>query len=225
MTAEARALDRRRRRDRSRKRMAVVKMAFFLITALVICTAASIAAGTERERPRSEAAGPVQTALVVEYEDPRLVDLPEVTAAQAAESTEEAVDLPYTEAEVAALAKTVYGEALVTHSDMEMAAVVWCVLNRVDSPVYSSDSIMEIVTAPRQFHGYKEGHPVDEHIEALVRDVLNRWVREKSGESDVGRVLPPEYLYFWGDGLHNHFTTEFQGGTEWDWSLDNPYES
>lgn len=131
---------------------------------------------------------------------------------------------PWSEAEVIAAAKTVYGESMITGSDKEMAAVMWCILNRVDSPIYP-DSIMEVITAPRQFHGYHEDNPVDEHIESLVRDVLNRWQAEKQGANHVGRVLPAEYLFFWGDGWNNHFTTEYLSDEEWDWSLPNPYDT
>ena len=42
----------------------------------------------------------------------------------------------YTEKEIEMLAKTVYGEALVTNSQTEMSAVVWCILNRVDAEGY-----------------------------------------------------------------------------------------
>jgi len=47
---------------------------------------------------------------------------------------------------------------------------------------------------------------------------------EKECVGSVGRVLPKEYLYFTGDGAHNYFTTEWQGGQTWDWSLESPYE-
>lgn len=47
---------------------------------------------------------------------------------------------------------------------------------------------------------------------------------EKDGETEVGRVLPREYLFFTGDGEHNHFRTEWEGGQTWDWSLRSPYE-
>lgn len=66
---------------------------------------------------------------------------------------------------------------------------------------------------------------MDAGVEALVLDVLGRWEEEKQGQENVGRTLPAEYLFFWGDGWHNHFTTEFQGGDEWDWSLPNPYDT
>ena len=130
----------------------------------------------------------------------------------------------WSQAEVEAIAKTVYGEAMVTGSDEEMSAVVWCILNRVDSPVYP-DSIIEVITQHKQFHGYHEENPMDAGIEALVLDVLGRWEAEKQGQENVGRTLPAEYLFFWGDGWHNYFTTEFQGGDEWDWSLPNPYDT
>lgn len=130
----------------------------------------------------------------------------------------------WSQAEVEAIAKTVYGEAMVTGSDEEMSAVVWCILNRVDSPIYP-DSIIGVITQHKQFHGYHEDNPMDAGIEALVLDVLSRWEAEKQGKQNVGRTLPAEYLFFWGDGWHNHFTTEFQGGDEWDWSLPNPYDT
>lgn len=80
-----------------------------------------------------------------------------------------------------------------------------------------------MTTFPGQFHGYNEDHPVTEHIEQLVIDVFERWAAEKNGEKNVGRVLPKEYLYFWGDGKHNYFTTEFLGGDTWEWEVENPY--
>ena len=154
------------------------------------------------------------------------------TTVQVLEQAEEVVAVSeeitplYSDEDVAAIAKTVYGEALITHSDMEMAAVAWCILNRVDSAeAFFPDTIVEVVTQDSQFHGYSESNPVDPHIEWLVRDVLDRWSLEKAGAEEVGRILPEEYLYFWGDGRHNHFTTEYHAGTTWDWSAENPYES
>ena len=130
----------------------------------------------------------------------------------------------WSQAEVEAISKTVYGEAMVTGSDEEMSAVVWCILNRVDSQIYP-DSIIGVITQYKQFHGYHEDNPVDAGIETLVLDVLGRWEAEKQGQENVGRTLPTEYLFFWGDGWHNHFTTKFQGGDEWDLSLPNPYDT
>ncbi len=130
----------------------------------------------------------------------------------------------YTEEDVEFIAKTVYGEALVTQSDTEMAAVAWCILNRVDSSLYP-DTVKEVVTQRRQFQGYSEGHPVTAKIENLVIDVLDRWCAEKNGATDCGRVLPKEYIYFEGDGRHNHYATEYGAKDYWDWDIKSPYES
>lgn len=96
----------------------------------------------------------------------------------------------WTEEEVTVLAKMLWGEARGVPSDTEKAACVWCVLNRVDQGM---GTIVEVVTAPYQFVGYREDHPVDPDLKELCEDVLERWYREKSGETDVGRVLPSDY--------------------------------
>ena len=121
------------------------------------------------------------------------------------------------------LAKTIYGEARGC-STTEQAAVVWCVLNRVDDESgLWPDDIVAVVTQPSQFHGYDPDHPVLPELLALAEDVLSRWEIEDSCVGDVGRVLPREYTYFSGDGRHNYFRTEWDGGTTWDWGLESPY--
>ena len=72
---------------------------------------------------------------------------------------------------------------------------------------------------------YDPTNPVLPVLKELALDVIDRWQREKQGETDVGRVLPPEYLFFGGDGKHNTFRTEWDGGEYWDWSWPSPYES
>lgn len=128
------------------------------------------------------------------------------------------------EEEAVALAKMAWGEARGC-SDMEIAATMWCVLNRVD---YSNKSVVEVVTAPYQFHGYSPSHPVTDRIYNLAVDVLTRWQKEKQGASqeEVGRVLPTEYRWFYGDGKHNYFKDqyEYSKATIWDWSYPNPYD-
>lgn len=102
----------------------------------------------------------------------------------------------------------------------EQAAVMWCVLNRVDSPLYP-DSVEEVVTQKAQFNGYSESNPITQDMLQLANSVLTYW----SEGDDSGRVLPKEYLYFTGDGKHNHFyTTWSSNAVAWDWSLPSPYE-
>ena len=126
-------------------------------------------------------------------------------------------------AEVEALAKMLYGEARGITSDMEKAACVWCVLNRVDDPRFP-DTVLEVLEAPYQFTGYSADYPVLPELAVLAADVLKRYHAEKNGEENVGRVLPAEYLYFTGDGRNNHFTIGWKDAETWDWSLQNPYD-
>ena len=127
----------------------------------------------------------------------------------------------WTEEEVIVLAKMLWGEARGIPSDTEKAACIWCVLNRVDNGM---GSIVEVVTAPYQFVGYQEDHPVDPELKALCEDVLARWYQEKDGKTDVGRVLPSNYLFFTGDGQHNHFRNAYKNGDIGTWDYESPYE-
>ena len=141
---------------------------------------------------------------------------------------ESEVDIPNIEKkykdEIPYIARTVWGEARGC-SETEQAAVIWCILNRVDSSIrYMPDNIIDVVTQKHQFLGYVKTFPVTEKIRELVIDVLTRWEMEKAGVENVGRVLPPEYMWFHGDGRHNHFRDSYRGGNRWDWSLDSPYE-
>lgn len=121
-----------------------------------------------------------------------------------------------------ALAQTVWGEARGC-STTEQAAVIWCILNRVDSPEFPNDPLM-VVQQRNQFAGYDPSYPIEQKFVDLVNDVMGRWKLEKTSVGSVGRVLPKEYTYFHGDGIHNHFRDAYKGGNTWDWSLYSPYE-
>lgn len=127
--------------------------------------------------------------------------------------------------DVEMLARLAWGEARGC-TTTEQAAVMWCVLNRVDSdnPDFRN-TIAEVITQPHQFY-YSTSFPLEDKLVLLAEDVLLRWYIEKdTGEID-GRVLPKEYCWFGGDGRHNHFRDAYkrQGANIWDWSLDSPYE-
>ena len=127
-----------------------------------------------------------------------------------------------TEEEISMLCKVTYGEAG-SLSKTQQAAVVWCILNRVDSEVYPN-TISEVITQKSQFYGYKESHPIVQETKEIVIDVLLRWENEQRGELNVGRVLPREYMYFTGNGKENIFRlTSKSDSTAWDWSLPSPY--
>lgn len=121
------------------------------------------------------------------------------------------------------IAKVVWAEARGC-SRTEQAAVIWCILNRVDSDIRDMpNDIISVVTAPNQF-AYRDSSPITDELYELAKDVISRWEREKNGETNVGRVLPKEYLWFHGDGTNNHFRDAFKGGNRWDWSLESPYK-
>ena len=156
------------------------------------------------------------------------IDALENPTEQEEKEKESEIDIPNIEKkykdEIPYIARTVWGEARGC-SETEQAAVIWCILNRVDSSIrYMPDNIIDVVTQKHQFLGYVETFPVTEEIRELVIDVLTRWEMEKAGVENVGRVLPPEYMWFHGDGRHNHFRDSYRGGNRWDWSLDSPYE-
>lgn len=111
-------------------------------------------------------------------------------------------EMYFTEADVIALARMLYGEARGCTVDNQ-AKCVWCVLNRVDDPRFP-DTIIGVVSQPGQFYGYSPYFPVRDNLYAVALDVLTRWSMEKQG-ADVVRELPDTYYWFTGDGSTNWF--------------------
>lgn len=105
-------------------------------------------------------------------------------------------------------------------STTEQAAVMWCVLNRVDDPRFPG-TIREVILQENQFY-YLEDAPLTEELLSLARDVIARWGMEDL-LVDAGRVLPEGYCWFRGDGVRNYFRDAYQGGNTWDWSWGSPY--
>jgi hypothetical protein len=140
-----------------------------------------------------------------------------------------AAQLAELDEEIIMLARLIHSEAGIVKSDMEQAAVVWCVLNRVDAH-HRGDTIREVITATSQF-AWEPHKSYSDELYNLAKDVVTRWLLEARGVENVGRVLPAEYVYFAGRGGHNWFRTWYSSksrnydGTFWDWSLPDPYES
>lgn len=120
------------------------------------------------------------------------------------------------------MAKCLWGECRGVESEMEQAAVAWTILNRVDDDRYP-DTIKEVIGQPQQFTGYHAGNPVDEDLLLLSMDVICRWMLERDGQAEVGRVLPKEYVYFVGRNGRNYFGYEWPLTETWDWSAEDPY--
>lgn len=157
------------------------------------------------------------------------------TAETIVETTIEAekIEYPklYSDEDAVALAKMVWGEARgagdywtngrVISGRCQQAATIWTVLNRYDSGF--GESIIDVVSAPYQYLGYSPYFPVEDDLLELAYDVLDRWNAEKHGETDVGRVIPADYMWFRGDGRYNYFRNDFNSKTIWDWGLGDPY--
>lgn len=128
----------------------------------------------------------------------------------------------YTAEEADILCRCVWGEYR-GEDDDQVAAVAWCVLNRVDDARFGN-TITEVITAPWQFSGYQPTNPLDPRIQRIVYDVLARWQAEPQCCGSIGRVLPGEYVYFTGNGRVNLYRSEYNSREYWDWSWDSPYE-
>lgn len=111
------------------------------------------------------------------------------------------------EADVVALARTLYGECRGC-SEIQQRAVCWCIFNRVDDSRFP-DTVVGVIVAPHQFAGYSPTNPVWDSLYQLAHDCLIDW---HNGEN---RVFDSDYLYFHGNGVKNIFTTEYGGGERW----------
>lgn len=180
-------------------------------SAIGLMASASVQAEASVPEPQTTPEEPQHVRLVILE-----VDEPEITTPEPAEEATFSLD----PTEVELIGRTIWGEAGGIQSEAERAAVAWCILNRVDA---WDKTIEEVVTAPMQFLGYRPtGECPQEHLD-LAADVLTRWYAEKEGTEDVGRTLPADYLYFYGDGEHNHFSIEWRSGIYWGWTLTDPY--
>lgn len=133
----------------------------------------------------------------------------------------------YTRSDATIIAKIMYGEARGIKSKTEIACIGWCILNRVDAGM--GKNIQSVALAANQFY-YKAGAPtVSDHgydLVALATDVLDRWSREKAGQTNVGRVLPKQYKWYAGDGSHNWFYPSWpcKRAQRWNFkSVSSPY--
>lgn len=132
----------------------------------------------------------------------------------------------YSEEDIVNMAKMCYGESMnlpilsTAYGDRsatyQSAEAMYAVLNRVDA---GYGSISTCIKAKRQFVGYKSSNPVTDELYDLAKLVIEDW---STGEEKY-RVLPSEFLYFYGDGRHNHFTTKSGGGIKYDHAIPDPF--
>lgn len=203
----------------------VFKKAIVLVTCVLLMLSTvgvvhTLAATTEKQHVVHEIAE-LARSIGLGEDDPIIVRAKEIWSMEEQSNVKQNYNIVINETDVIVLAKMAWGEARGC-SDMEVAATMWCVLNRVDN---WGGTVSSVVTSPNQFSGYADWCPVEERFYNLAVDVLISWQKEKQGAppEEVGRVLPKDYMYFSGDGRHNYFRNSYSNGTVWDWSLPNPY--
>ena len=111
-------------------------------------------------------------------------------------------EMYFTEEDVAAVAKMLWGEARGCTKDNQIKCA-WVVCNRVDDERFP-DTIQGVLEQPNQFHGYDPTYPVTDELYSIAFDVLTRWSYEKQGVP-VRRELPSSVLWFTGNGVENIF--------------------
>lgn len=203
----------------------------FIICAIVVCFIVSSVGFTYYRTERQEKAheiAEIARSMGLPENDPIIIRASQIWWEEEMSKETNTISVTGEDREriVTMIAKVIFGEARGIESITEQACIVWTILNRVDA---GCGSIEYVITKPHQFC-YSESFPtVDDYgrdLKELAEDVICRWEREHAGETDVGRVLPSNYLYYGGDGRRNHFRTDYYIFTNlWNYSLGTPYDS
>ena len=166
----------------------IIAFTFIILLALLLCIV--YARATWDEQPAPAPAVPEETV------EPEQTEAPEPSGAPVY------YEMYFTEDDVAAVAKMLWGEARGCTRDNQIKCV-WVVLNRVDDERFP-DTIQGVLSQPSQFHGYDPAYPVTDELYSVAFDVLTRWSYEKQG-IPVRRELPKSFLWFTGNGVENIF--------------------
>ena len=169
----------------------VMALVCIALLALLLCIVYARATWEGGELP--------STAPVVSAEKPAG---PEQSEAPEPSETPVYYEMYFTEDDVAAMAKMLWGEARGCTRDNQIKCA-WVVVNRVDDERFP-DTIQGVLSQPHQFHGYDPTYPVTDELYNIAFDVLTRWSYEKQG-IHVRRELPNTYLWFTGNGAENIF--------------------
>ena len=165
--------------------------AFTFIILLVLLLCIVYARATWEEQPV-----PAPTVAAEETVEPEQTEAPEPSEAPVY------YEMYFTEDDVKAMAKMLWGEARGCTRDNQIKCA-WVVCNRVDDDRFP-DTIQGVLSQPHQFHGYSESFPVTDELYNVAFDVLTRWSYEKQGVP-VRRELPSSFLWFTGNGRENIF--------------------
>lgn len=145
-----------------------------------------------------------ETAYDITYDTTIPVIEPTISEVPTEEETEVVEKMcpyaPFTEADVNAMAQTIWGEARGC-SDYQKWLVAVVILNRYTIGYSGATSPLEVVSASGQFVGYSPNHPITDDNVAIVIDAIQDWNRHEMGEPQEWY----DYLYFNGNGKENVF--------------------
>ena len=171
----------------------IIALIFIILLALLICIVYARATW-EDEAPSAP------TATAEAPAEPEQPEAPEPSEAPVY------YEMYFTEDDVAAMAKMLWGEARGCTRDNQIKCA-WIVCNRVDDERFPN-TIQGVLSQPSQFHGYDPSYPVTDELYSVAFDVLTRWSYEKQG-IPVRRELSESFLWFTGNGVENIFREEY----------------
>ena len=169
----------------------ITAFTFIILLALLVCIIYARATWDDEVQP-----APAPTVAAEETAEPEQSEAPEPS------ETPVYYEMYFTEEDVAAVAKMLWGEARGCTQDNQIKCA-WVVSNRVDDERFP-DTIQGVLEQPSQFHGYDPTYPVTDELYSIAFDVLTRWSYEKQG-IPVRRELAESFLWFTGDGVTNYF--------------------
>ena len=127
--------------------------------------------------------------IVAEYED-RIIQIQqdhEAAITKLNQEHEYGGNISEIEREAEYISKVVYGMGK-NHSVNDQMAIVWCILNRVESKDYPS-TIAEVCQQPHQWIGYSDDNPVLTEIYDMVLPILKNW------HNNAHRPMDKSYIY------------------------------
>lgn len=153
----------------------------FLLVALFVVITARVKLDNDRIREAEQTAAAEQIRLDLEKQEAIRASTLAAEQAKAQEAAEAH------RADCEAVARVLYGTAL-HHSEDAQKAVVWCIINRVESSLYP-DSIQEVCEQESQWMGYSAENPIISSMYDVADEVISGW------ESGGYRAVSPDYLF------------------------------
>ena len=168
----------------------IIAFTFIILLALLLCIVYARATWEDEVQPAPASLEAEETAEPEQPEAPVQTEPPVY------------YEMYFTEDDVAAMAKMLWGEARGCTRDNQIKCA-WIVCNRVDDDRFPN-TIQDVLSQPSQFHGYDPSYPVTDELYSVAFDVLTRWSYEKQG-IPVRRELESSFLWFTGNGRENIF--------------------